>query len=488
MTIKKRLFISNILMILVPVTITALIGLLCVGTIWLTIVHGNGLGFEDSRDFYLASQGISKVAEQSLERSTRAKQLDGLADLSQILDKNAIFLTVDSGGENFYQYGNGSAEDATLLDSVNILNGEGFVSNGSRELYAHPVNIHGTAYDILIFASPTELSYGTLKVVITLTVIILALSIFLSILITNRFLTKFVFQRIEQPLDILSHGVRQIRDGNLEYQILYPSEDEFLPICSDFNEMAVRLRQSVDLAQQHEQSRRELLAGISHDLRSPLTSIRAYVEGLLDGVAKTPEAQKNYLKTIKNKAEDIDRMVAKVFLFSKMELGEYPDHPVLLQLHEELRQWVRSLEPEYAENGLLLSAERLIPATVSADPEQLRRVLTNIAENSLKYKTSKTGHLDVSLQEEGGELRLSLCDDGPGVPPEALPRLFDAFYRSDPARQNPNRGSGLGLAIAADAVRRMNGTISANLGEHGGLEIVIRLPRAEENCGKNTDY
>lgn len=480
MTIKKRLVISNILMIMVPVVITALIGLACVGMVWYTVVHGTGLGIEHNDDFNFASQGISKMAESALKGETQAEQLDGLADLSQLLDKNAMSLTVDAGVENLYRYGSSAEADAALQNAVNALNGEGYVSNGERQLYAHQVSINGTIYYISVFASHAELSYSTLKVVIALAAIILLFGIFMSILLTNRFLTKFVFQKIERPLDMLSEGVRQIRDGNLDQRIIYETEDEFAPICSDFNEMAIRLKESVDLTQQNEQSRKELLAGISHDLRSPLTSIRAYVEGLLDGVAKTPEAQHGYLETIKNKAEDIDRMVEKLFLFSKMELGEYPDHPELLHLDEEIRQLISSLGPEYAENGLRIFAEKLVPATVLSDPEQLRRVIVNIIENSLKYKDNETGHLEISLQEEMGGFRLSLCDDGPGVPTESLPRLFDAFYRSDPARQNPNRGSGLGLSIAAGAVRRMDGKIHAEIGNNGGLAIVIWLPKAEE--------
>jgi signal transduction histidine kinase len=162
-----------------------------------------------------------------------------------------------------------------------------------------------------------------------------------------------------------------------------------------------------------------------------------------------------------------------------MELGEYPDHPELLHLDEEIRQLISSLGPEYTENGLRIFAEKLVPATVLSDPEQLRRVIVNIMENSLKYKDKEAGQLEISLHEENSGFLFTLCDDGPGVSAEALPRLFDAFYRSDPARQNPTRGSGLGLSIAAGAVRRMNGKIHAEIGKNGGLAIVIWLPKAE---------
>jgi len=479
-TIKKRLVISNILMIIVPVIITSFIGIICAGILWFVVTSGAGLGFNDSEDFYKASRGISMIVEKSLKKDKHENLVKDLSWISGILDENAMALSVDSSGKTLYQYGRATEADGILMEAEAILGGKGFVSNGTRELYVQQVENNGAVYRIAIFASPSELSHRTLKVVLVILAFILMFAILISILITNRFLTKFVFQKIEHPLDILSDGVRQISDGNLEHRIVYECQDEFAPICADFNEMAARLKASVELTKQHEQSRKELLAGISHDLRSPLTSIRAYVEGLLDGIAKTPETQKGYLEIIKNKAEDIDRMLSKIFLFSKMELGEYPDNPELLRLDDEVRQFIRALGTEYEEKGLVLSANALVPATVLADPDQLRRVLTNIMENSAKYKTKVTGTLTISLREDKGGYRLSLCDDGPGVPKEALSHLFEVFYRSDPSRQNPHRGSGLGLAIAANAILRMKGTIEAKTGKNGGLEIVIWLPKAEE--------
>ncbi len=479
-TIKERLVISNILMIIVPVVITSFIGIICAGILWFIVTSGAGLGFNDSEDFYKASRGISMIVEKSLKKDKHENLVKDLSWISGILDENAMALSVDSSGQTLYQYGRATEADGILMEAEAILGGKGFVSNGTRELYVQQVENNGAVYRIAIFASPSELSHRTLKVVLVILAFILMFAILISILITNRFLTKFVFQKIEHPLDILSDGVRQISDGNLEHRIVYECQDEFAPICADFNEMAARLKASVELTKQHEQSRKELLAGISHDLRSPLTSIRAYVEGLLDGIAKTPETQKGYLEIIKNKAEDIDRMLSKIFLFSKMELGEYPDNPELLRLDDEVRQFIRALGTEYEEKGLILSANALVPATVLADPDQLRRVLTNIMENSAKYKTKFTGTLTISLREDKGGYRLSLCDDGPGVPKEALSHLFEVFYRSDPSRQNPHRGSGLGLAIAANAILRMKGTIEAKTGKNGGLEIVIWLPKAEE--------
>ena len=162
----------------------------------------------------------------------------------------------------------------------------------------------------------------TMKVSAVIIFLIFILTVILSVYFTNRFLTNFVFKKIEQPLELLEEGVAQIRDGNLNHRINYNDDTEFLPVCDAFNEMAVRLKESVEQTMKNEQSRKELLAGISHDIRSPLTSIQAYVEGLIDGIADTPEKRKKYLLTIKQKSESISNMVSQIFTFSKMELDD----------------------------------------------------------------------------------------------------------------------------------------------------------------------
>ena len=222
-------------------------------------------------------------------------------------------------------------------------------------------------------------------------------TIFVSILLTNRFLTKFVFKRIEETLGILAGGVHEIRDGNLEYRIAYDRKDEFLPVCEDFNEMAARLKSSVDGMTRQELSRKELIAGISHDLRSPLTSIQAYVEGLLDGVARTPEAQKRYLETIKAKAQDLAHIISQLFLFSKMDLGENPENPCNLRLDEKIAETVAALKEEYRERGIDIHLESE-QVEICADPVYLHRIVTNILENSLKYKEKESGNVWIRLR------------------------------------------------------------------------------------------
>ncbi|MDO4279995.1 MAG: HAMP domain-containing sensor histidine kinase [Peptococcaceae bacterium] len=488
MKIRSRLQISNILMIVIPVGITAVFALLCLGMIWFAAVGTSGLSFDDQEEFYEASQGITAMVENALASGDTDKQLARLESYSRILDETSLALTVVRDGEDFYRYGVTSRIDESLIASAQALGDNGSASRDGRSVYARAVETGGHSYHIFLCGSDARsIGMERLKDVILVAAAVLAAAVVLSILATNWFLTRFVFRKIARPLDILGEGVQAIAAGDLDYRIRYKGRDEFSPIVDEFNEMAARLAASAEEIRRHEESRKELMAGISHDLRSPLTSIQAYVEGILDGVAATPDKQQQYLRMIKTKAEDIERMVSQIFLYSKMDLAEFPVHMQALRLDEAVQDICGASAADYARRGLDVQLEAAEPLTVMADPELLRRILVNLLDNSLKYKTAARGTATVSLRAEGDDAVLTARDDGPGVRPEAVDKLFDIFYRSDPARHNPNQGSGLGLAIVAKAVGRMGGRISArNVAPHG-LAIEIRFAKGAANEKTHTD-
>ena len=297
---------------------------------------------------------------------------------------------------------------------------------------------------------------------------------------TNRLLTKFVFKKILAPLEILADGVQQISDGNFEHRIEFNERNEFKPICEAFNDMAVKLKVADEIVQKNEQNRKELFSGISHDLRSPLTSIKAFAEGLLDGVANTPESQQKYLKVIVQKSSEINSMVSQLFLYSKMDMGSYPTNPELLDIGKEIEEFVSVSQEEYKAKGLSIKVVGQTTKTnIFADPIQLRSIIANILDNSAKYKKKEIATSKITCLAEDDFVRIVFEDNGTGVNEEDLPKLFDAFYRTDPSRNNPQQGSGLGLAIVSKALERMNGTISAENAQKGGLRITIKIPIAK---------
>jgi len=307
----------------------------------------------------------------------------------------------------------------------------------------------------------------------------------LTLLAVNLMLSRGVLKKIEGSLNQLSDGLRRLREGELSYRLPQEQTDEFSAVRADFNAAAQRLEQLEQEHLQSEHNRQELLAGLAHDLRSPLTAVRAYTEGLLDGIAQTEDSRRQYLTIIRDKTVDLQALVNKLFLFSRMDLGKNEDHPEPVTLADELHQLHVVLAPEYADRGMTigLTAPEASRGRVLADPDTLHRIVTNITENSCKYGATA---LDITLREAPEFVSVTFADNGPGVPQEALPHLFDAFYRADPARNHKISGSGLGLAIVSRAVRNMGGGIIArNRYQEGdpdpcGLLLEIRLPRLED--------
>ena len=485
MTIKKRLFCSNILMIVVPAAIVAFVGLLCMALLWITLQRWGGMHLEDGEDLRYIGRDMADQIEGLMTDAPDA-WTSQMGELGSMTESGALRIVVTQNGGLAYAAGEEQPADSQLVQAADSIDEtDVFISVGDRSVYRIDNTLSGGSWSLYLFGTRQDHLDSGLKVILALAAIGLIFIVFLTVLMTNRFLTRFVVRKIEGPLDLLSEGARRLGEGDLDYRIAYAGEDEFAPVCAAFNEMAARLKTSVERARRDEESRKELLAGISHDLRSPLTSIRAYVEGLLDGVAKTEEAKQRYLRTIHTKAEDIDRLVSQLFLYSKLDLEGGPMEMRPIRLDEFVTGFVDEASLDSRTHGLEITAEHLAPVTVSADPEQLRRVLANILENSIKYKNKETGHLRITLEESG---LLVLADDGPGVPEDALPKLFDVFYRSDPARKDPAGGSGLGLAIAAKAVQGMGGTIRAFNVPGGGLAIEITLPKEEHGDAEDPDY
>ena len=468
MTIKKRLFLSNLFMLLIPalvsVLILALSMLLFVNLFYKQAmdetVHGENTVYLEHLLVKQAEEFLQtdhKVLTDSHLYQTVEKYVQTQSIQLQIYDGDALVCSMGDRHEDL-------AEMPLYM-----------LSNGN--VYVEPITIDDHNYTIYIaFFAPVQESTWN-EMIVKYLIAVLIILIVIAVLVTNRFLTKFVFRKIEKPLDILISGVH---DGNLAYRIRYSNKDEFLPVCQDFNQMAERLQQSIVQTEREERNRKELIAGISHDLRTPLTSIKAYIEGLIEGVAQTPERQQKYMQTIREKANDIDRMVDKLFLFSKLDLGDNPFYPEPIPVAEALHSLVAANAEEYARQGMTVVLDDIpTDCVVCADPVQFRNAILNLLENSLKYKDDPEVQVRIGCTETSSDATISVTDNGPGVPEEALSKLFDVFYRSDPSRSNPQKGSGLGLAITAKILERFGGSVRAENVRPKGLRILLTIPKEE---------
>ena len=286
-----------------------------------------------------------------------------------------------------------------------------------------------------------------------------------------------IYKKLIVPLELLSYGAEQIKNGNLDFEMNYESDDEFKQVCGDFDEMRLRLKDSVDSQLKYEEDRKQLVVGISHDLRTPLTAIKGYVEGLIDGIANTPEKQKKYLNTIYTKACDMDMLVDRLFLFSKLDTGNFPFKFDKINIKEYMKSFYNHAKDEFYGKDIELFFESKCDdlCMVKIDCQEMNRVLLNIVENSVKYKGNSIGEIKIQLYEKEDSVVLEISDNGKGVEEEELSNLFVSFYRGDAARTNPNEGSGLGLAIAKNIVEAHGGKIEAY--NMDGLTINITLPK-----------
>ena len=253
------------------------------------------------------------------------------------------------------------------------------------------------------------------------------LALLAAIGFTNLYLTKHLFRHIQKPLDILVSGVKRMQERNLDAPIGYVVPDEFKPACDAVDEMAARLKTSLE-AQSRQQQKQELIAGMSHDLKSPLTSIRAYTEGLLDGVAKDEQTQARYLQTIYAKETELETLVNRLFSFAKLDLSEAPAKPEALEISGTVAEIAEGFEAE----GLDVRLDDLPDETVMADRELLSRCMSNLLDNSRKYGAS---HVVISADISGDTVSISVSDDGPGVEASQLEKIFELGYRTDSARQ-----------------------------------------------------
>lgn len=315
---------------------------------------------------------------------------------------------------------------------------------------------------------------------------VLMLSLLLSggtaivvILLLNTLFTRYQLKKLLQPMDALARAAGRVEAGDYTQAIDCPGRDEFAPVCAAFNRMQEHLLEEQEKSAAYERSRTELVAGISHDLRTPLTSVKGYIKGLRDGVAQTPERQRQYLDVAYRKACDMEALLQRLFYFSRLETGNLPLFREEADLGSFVGRFAAEAGPEVEQaGGKIELAVSPGPHPVSIDPEQLYRVLNNLKDNALRYAGAETPAIFLAVDSAGEWEQIRFADNGPGVPEEDLPRLFEQFWRADQARSTRNgEGTGLGLYIAKYIVEAHGGTIRAE--NSGGLAFTILLPRRE---------
>ncbi len=485
-SVRKRILFANFMMVFLPVCLLALIGAGLFAGLRMT-----GTARQSELAMLWPEKGPAlsiQFAVSSLrvkaEKNGTPKWRD-LQEECRVLEEQGISTLIERNGQILYETAGTDPQDLQAQvrqrsgDSPSVMRWD---DGGFTFRYTSPTN--GTiiwASGNVPFLARGGIDKDEAKEFLELLLFLILGIAIIAIIFLGVYLSRLLSQQILEPLDKLRAAAAEIRQGNLDYHLTATTHDELGETCRDFDLMRDQLKIARETQEKYEQNRKELIAGISHDLSTPLTSLKGYASGILDGIARTPEKQHHYIEQIYRSACSMEKLVESLFLFSKLDLGRIPFHCEAVCLYEYFHDFAMERKTLYAERGLDLAFTGE-PNEVKSliDRLQFQRVVENILENSLKYKKGERVSVRISLSLLEGSTRLAFADNGIGVADPDLTKIFDSFYRTDPARTNVAKGSGLGLAIVKQIIVGLQGRIWAEKTPSGGLTICIDLPNAKE--------
>lgn len=295
-------------------------------------------------------------------------------------------------------------------------------------------------------------------------------------------ISRKIYLNVLLPVEELKQGVHAVAQGRYGVSVRPASLPEIDDLIQAFNAMSARLEESERETQRYETNRKELLANISHDLKTPITSINGFVDGILDGVAAEPERQETYMRIIQQNARYMNRLVDDLILYSKLDIHKLEFQFQPLDMGQYIRELFQELQLENEEYGIAMGLDSLPEgkATVNLDGRHMTRAIRNLVSNARIHGNNPNLHIDFQLTRTPSHLSLIISDNGPGIPENKLPFVFERFFKADDARTAECSGSGLGLAISREIIAAHGGTIAATNLPTGGAAMTITLPIAKE--------
>ena len=307
-------------------------------------------------------------------------------------------------------------------------------------------------------------------------------SIIIILIFTACMLSAWIHTSLMKPIKKLQVAAQNIKEGNLDFTIEAEGDDEIGELCKDFEEMRQRLKESTEEKMRAEQESKTLISNIAHDLKTPITAVKGYAEGILDGVADSPEKKEKYLRTIYNKASEMDTLINELTLYSKIDTNRIPYNFAKINVSDYFDDCIEELglDLEAKNVGLAYFNYTDAETVIIADPEQLRRVINNIVGNSCKYFDKQKGLINVRIKDVGDFIQVEIEDNGRGIAPRDLPYIFDRFYRTDASRNSATGGSGIGLSIVKKIIEDHGGKIWATSKESIGTVMYFVIRKYQE--------
>lgn len=295
----------------------------------------------------------------------------------------------------------------------------------------------------------------------------------------------WIYRSVATPLVKLRKATQNIKDGNLDFVLDVEGTDEFAELCRDFEEMRRRLKESAEEKLVLDKENKELISNISHDLKTPITAVKGYVEGIMDGVADTPEKMDRYVRTIYNKTVEMDHLINELTFYSKIDTNRIPYMFSKLNVEDYFSDCAEEVGLELETRGIQLCYANYVDSDVQviADGEQIRRVIHNIISNAIKYMDKGKGMkgiIQIRVKDVGDFVQVEIEDNGKGIAAKDLPYIFDRFYRTDVSRNSAKGGSGIGLSIVRKILENHGGKVWATSREDIGTIMYFVLRKYQE--------
>lgn len=310
----------------------------------------------------------------------------------------------------------------------------------------------------------------------------LFVSALVILVFTSLSVGLWIYRSIATPLVKLRKATRNIKDGNLDFVLDVEGTDEFSELCRDFEEMRRRLKESAEEKIILDKENKELISNISHDLKTPITAVKGYVEGIMDGVADTPEKMDRYVRTIYNKTNEMDHLINELTFYSKIDTNRIPYTFSKLNVEDYFSDCAEEIGLELETRGIQLCYANYVDRSVQviADGEQIRRVIHNIIGNAIKYMDKAKGVIQIRVKDVGDFVQVEIEDNGKGIASKDLAYIFDRFYRTDVSRNSSKGGSGIGLSIVKKIMEDHGGKVWATSREGIGTIMYFVLRKYQE--------
>lgn len=304
----------------------------------------------------------------------------------------------------------------------------------------------------------------------------------LILILTSFGLSLWIYRGVVAPLAQLKKATQNIKEGNLDFTVQPSGVQEINDLCEDFEEMRIRLKETAQEKVEFDRDNKELISNISHDLKTPITAVKGYVEGIMDGVANTPEKMDRYIRTIYNKANEMDRLINELTFYSKIDTNRIPYTFSKIHIGAYFDDCVEELSLELEAQGVDLTYFNYMEedAVVIADAEQIKRVINNIISNSIKYMDKRHKVINIRLRDVGDFVQVEMEDNGKGIATKDLSKIFDRFYRTDASRNSTRGGSGIGLSIVRKILEDHGGKVWATSKEGVGTTMYFVLRKYQE--------